>query len=167
MVKELRVSIFANLQAYASKDYSIDEVIRLVKYDTFVKQKTAAYRQMASIISREEANKRIKVERTEAFAVSVLYDGSGKQPENIVRFTGLAMVDLDKMDNGQLTITMRIPVSSLSLCRRLTLTLTPLSVIKPSVVMESELSIATKESQLSIVNRHILEQRVLKMLASI
>ena len=75
MVKELRVSIFANLQAYASKDYSIDEVIRLVKYDTFVKQKTAAYRQMASIISREEANKRIKVERTEAFAVSVLYDG--------------------------------------------------------------------------------------------
>ena len=101
MVKELRVSIFANLQAYASKDYSIDEVIRLVKYDTFVKQKTAAYRQMASIISREEANKRVKVERTEAFAVSVLYDGSGKQPENIVRFTGLAMVDLDKIDNGQ------------------------------------------------------------------
>lgn len=101
MVKELRVSIFANLQAYASKDYTIDEVIRLVKYDTFVKQKTAAYRQMASIISREEANKRVKVERTEAFAVSVLYDGSGKQPENIVRFTGLAMVDLDKIDNGQ------------------------------------------------------------------
>ena len=41
MNKELKVSIFANLQGYASKEVGMDEIVRLIKYDTIVKQKTA------------------------------------------------------------------------------------------------------------------------------
>ncbi len=97
---DLRLSVFANLQAHASKEIGMDEVIRLIKHDLYVNQKTAAYRQMASIISREEANKSVKIARMEAVSVAVVFNGTGKQPENIVRFTGLAMVDLDKIENN-------------------------------------------------------------------
>ena len=95
MKKELNVSLFASLQTHVSKKVSFDEVIRLIKHDATVSQKTAAYRQLANVISREEANKRVKVERMEAFSVGVLFNGSGKQPEHVVNFTGLAMVDFD------------------------------------------------------------------------
>ena len=101
-MNDLKVSIFANLQAYASKEVSMDEVIRMIKHDPYISQKTATYRQMASVISREEANKNIKVARMEAVSVGVVFNGTGKQPENVVRFTGLAMVDLDKIENSKL-----------------------------------------------------------------
>ena len=109
MKTDFRVSIFANLQSCNSKEVGFDEVVRLVKHDTIVGQKTAAYRQMAHVISREEANKRVKKERMEAFSVGVIFDSSGKQPENVVRFTGLAMCDIDKIDNVQLTIDNYLP----------------------------------------------------------
>ena len=101
-MNDLKVSIFANLQAYANKEVSMEEVIRMIKHDLYVSQKTAAYRQMASVISREEANKNVKVARMEAVSVGVVFNGTGKQPENVVRFTGLAMVDLDKIENSKL-----------------------------------------------------------------
>lgn len=94
---DIKVSIFANLQAHANREASINEVIWYIKNDAYVNQKTAAYRQMASVISREEANKNVKVARMEAISVGVIFNGTGKQPENVVRFTGLAMVDLDKV----------------------------------------------------------------------
>ena len=59
MNEELKVSIFANLQSYTSKEIGMDEVIRLIKHDAIVKQKTAVYRQMAHVLSREEANKNV------------------------------------------------------------------------------------------------------------
>ena len=99
MNEELKVSIFANLQSFVSKEIGMDEVVRLIKHDAIVKQKTAVYRQMAHVISREEANKNVKVKSMEACSVAVVFNGTGRQPENIVRFTGLAMVDLDKLDD--------------------------------------------------------------------
>ena len=41
MNEEIKVSIFANLQSYTSKEICMDEVIRLIKHDAIVKQKTA------------------------------------------------------------------------------------------------------------------------------
>ena len=102
MDKEVKFSIFKNLQSHNSKEVGINEVIRLIRYDTYVSQKTAAYRQMASVISRDEANRRVKVERVEAVSVGVVYNGEGKQPEHVVEFTGIAMVDLDKIDAKKL-----------------------------------------------------------------
>ena len=95
MNNELKVSIFANLQSVKSKEVSLDEVIRMTRHDEIIRQKTEGYRQMAQVISREEANRRVKVERMEAFSVGVVFNGSGKQPEHVVRFTGLAMFDID------------------------------------------------------------------------
>ena len=108
MNKELKVSIFANLQGYASKEVGMDEIVRLIKYDTIVKQKTAVYRQMAHVLSREEANKNVKVKSMEACSVAVVFDGNGKQPENVVRFTGLAMVDLDKLGDKLPTVYQKV-----------------------------------------------------------
>lgn len=108
MNKELKVSIFANLQGYASKEVGMDEIVRLIKYDTIVKQKTAVYRQMAHVLSREEANKNVKVKSMEACSVAVVFDGNGKQPENVVRFTGLAMVDLDKLGDKLPTVFQKV-----------------------------------------------------------
>lgn len=108
MNKELKVSIFANLQGYASKEVGMDEIVRLIKYDAIVKQKTAVYRQMAHVLSREEANKNVKVKSMEACSVAVVFDGNGKQPENVVRFTGLAMVDLDKLGDKLPTVFQKV-----------------------------------------------------------
>ena len=108
MNKELKVSIFANLQGYASKEVGMDEIVRLIKYDTIVKQKTAVYRQMAHVLSREEANKNVKIKSMEACSVAVVFDGNGKQPENVVRFTGLAMVDLDKLGDKLPTVYQKV-----------------------------------------------------------
>ena len=108
MNKELKVSIFANLQGYASKEVGMDEIVRLIKYDTIVKQKTAVYRQMAHVLSREEANKNVKVKSMEACSVAVVFDGNGKQPENVVCFTGLAMVDLDKLGDKLPTVYQKV-----------------------------------------------------------
>lgn len=108
MNEELKVSIFANLQGYASKEVGMDEIVRLIKYDTIVKQKTAVYRQMAHILSREEANKNVKVKSMEACSVAVVFDGNGKQPENVVCFTGLAMVDLDKLGDKLPTVYQKV-----------------------------------------------------------
>ena len=108
MNKELKVSIFANLQGYASKEVGMDEIVRLIKYDTIVKQKTAVYRQMAHVLSREEANKNVKVKSMEACSVAVVFDGNGKQPENVVHFTGLAMVDLDKLGDKLPTVYQKV-----------------------------------------------------------
>ena len=108
MNEELKVSIFANLQSYTSKEVGMDEIVRLIKYDTIVKQKTAVYRQMAHVLSREEANKNVKVKSMEACSVAVVFDGNGKQPENVVRFTGLAMVDLDKLGDKLPTVYQKV-----------------------------------------------------------
>ncbi|MBQ8484740.1 MAG: hypothetical protein IJ534_01160 [Bacteroidaceae bacterium] len=108
MNEEIKVSIFANLQSYTSKEIGMDEVIRLIKHDTIVMQKTAVYRQMAHVLSREEANKNVKVKSMEACSVAVVFDGNGKQPENVVRFTGLAMVDLDKLGDKLPTVYQKV-----------------------------------------------------------
>ena len=95
MNKELKLSLFANLHSFSSKPVGLEEVVRLVRHDTLVAQKTAAYRQIAKTISPEEAKKRIKETQVEAFSVGVLFNGAGRQPEHVVRFTGLAMCDFD------------------------------------------------------------------------
>ncbi len=100
MEKELKVSLFANLQSLKSKEVDMKEIVRMLRYDYILKQKTASYRDMARVISRKEANKNIKEKRIEAFSVGVLFNGAGKQSENVAGFTGLAMCDLDHVEDA-------------------------------------------------------------------
>ena len=44
----------------------------------------------------------------EACSVAVVFDGNGKQPENVVHFTGLAMVDLDKLGDKLPTVYQKV-----------------------------------------------------------
>ena len=104
MNEDLRLSVFANLQSYNSKAVGMDEIVRMVRHDIIVKNKTLGYRSMAKTISEAEAKKNIKEKIVEAFSVAVLFNGMGKKAENVSCFTGLAMVDLDKIDKGQFTI---------------------------------------------------------------
>jgi len=92
------VSLFANLRSYSSKAVGMEEIVRIIRYDTYTRQITETYRNMARTISREEANKRIKDERIEACSVAVLFNGTGRRPEHVVKFTGLAMCDFDHLD---------------------------------------------------------------------
>ncbi len=104
MNEDLKLSVFANLQSYNSKPVGIDEIVRMVRHDIIVKNKTLGYRAMAKTISEAEAKKNIKEKIVEAFSVAVLFNGTGKRAEHVLGFTGLAMVDFDKIDNGLLTI---------------------------------------------------------------
>ena len=104
MNEDLKLSVFANLQSYNSKAVGMEEIVRMVRHDIIVKNKTLGYRAMAKTISEAEAKKNIKEKIVEAFSVAVLFNGTGKRAENVLGFTGLAMVDFDKIDNGLLTI---------------------------------------------------------------
>ena len=97
MNEDLKLSVFANLQSYNSKAVGMDEIVRMVRHDIIVKNKTLGYRAMAKTISKAEANKNIKEKIVEAFSVAVLFNGTGKKPEHVVGFTGLAMCDLDEV----------------------------------------------------------------------
>ena len=98
MNEDLKLSVFANLQSYNSKPVGMDEIVRMVRHDIIVKNKTAGYRAMAKTISEAEAKKNIKEKIVEAFSVAVLFNGTGKRAEHVSGFTGLAMVDFDKID---------------------------------------------------------------------
>ncbi len=97
-----KVSLFANLRSYGSKTVGLEEIVRLIRYDNFVRQKSETYRQLARTITRKEANRRIKDERMEACSVGVLFNGTGRQPEHVERCTGLALCDMDHISAAQL-----------------------------------------------------------------
>ena len=97
--KDLHLSLFQNHQAYSSKPVSIDEIMRLIRYDNYVKQLTAVYRDMAHRVSRKAANSEIKEKQMPGFSVAVLFNGTGKQLSNIAEFTGLCFCDIDHVEN--------------------------------------------------------------------
>ena len=104
MKEDVKISIFANLQSFNSKAVGLEEVVRMTRHDDILAQKTAAYRQMAKVISKEEAKKNIKEKSVEAFSVGVQFNGTGKRPEHVVAFTGLAMCDLDNINKDKLAM---------------------------------------------------------------
>ena len=89
------VSLFRNLTSYTSKAVKIDEVVRMVKHDYDVNDKTEAYRKTLQAVGKKEADDRIKSKMIPACSIAVLFNGAGRQVEHILGFTGLAFVDLD------------------------------------------------------------------------
>lgn len=89
--EEIKLSLLQNLQTYQSKVIDLNEVLRLIKYDDYLKQKTEWYRDRAAIVSRSYANEEVKQKEVPVFSVSVLFNGMGKQMSHVVRFTGLAL----------------------------------------------------------------------------
>lgn len=98
-MKTTKVSLFKNLHAYESVAVKMEEIVRLIRFDESVAQKTQQYRDIAYHVSREKAKKEVKENTMPAFSVGVLFKGSGRQTEQIAMATGLAMCDVDKVDS--------------------------------------------------------------------
>lgn len=92
----LKFSLFGSLKGTESKVVSVDEIIRLIKHDDSVAQKTDLYRQMAQNISRETAKKEIKEKVMPAFSVGVVFKNYGRKLADVEHATGFVLCDLDK-----------------------------------------------------------------------
>ena len=96
MIDYLKFSLFGSLKGTESKVVSVDEIIRLIKHDDSVAQKTDLYRQMAQNVSRETAKKEIKEKVMPAFSVGVVFKSYGRKLADVEHATGFVLCDLDK-----------------------------------------------------------------------
>ena len=97
--EQQQVSLFQNLQAVTSKAVSLKEIIRLIRYDAHVEAETAIFRRMAQVHGKKRANSEVKASRLPACSVAVLFDGLGRKATHALSFTGLAMCDIDHLDD--------------------------------------------------------------------
>ena len=91
------VSLFKNLCSYTSKIIGFEEIVRLVKYDSDVKDKTEAYRKTLQAVGKKEADDRIKTKMLPSCSIAVVFNGAGRQVTHILGFTSLGFVDLDDL----------------------------------------------------------------------
>ena len=99
LLQQQRVSLFQNLLAVVSVTAVMDEVLRLVRWDSSVEGKTVAYRKMMAVLGKAKADEELKQKSLPAISVAVLFDGNGRKAAHILAFTGLALVDLDHVEN--------------------------------------------------------------------
>ena len=108
-LKDIKLSIFKDLQSYDSKAVSLDTVLWWIKSDLSVQQKTELYRNLAKTITREEANKKVKNSIMPAFSVAVVFNGMGKQTTHATRVTGLSICDIDHAVSEELRVKNLLP----------------------------------------------------------
>lgn len=92
-------SLFQNLRAFSSAKVGLDEIVRLIRYDKSVADKTNAYRKVKAAVGKQTADEEIKKKLAPAFAVAVVFDDTGRDVKNILRFSGRGICDLDKVDD--------------------------------------------------------------------
>ena len=97
----VRVSVFKNVMTAASRAVTMDEVAWFIRYDPSVAQRTEEYRRMAGVLGKAKADSEVKQQLMAVVSVAVLFDGNGRQPANVLAFTGQAMVDLDHVDDPE------------------------------------------------------------------
>ena len=100
--KDIKVSIFKDLQSYDSKPVGLETILWWVKNDQSVKDKTELYRNLAKTVSRDEANKKVKMAIMPAFSVAVLFKDKGKQVVHIVKTTGFSICDIDHVEKSMI-----------------------------------------------------------------
>ena len=95
---QIRVSIFKSLDSYESKAVSLDEVMWWIRHDQSVKQKQEVYHNLVYTVSKQKAKEQIKEHAMPAFSVGVLFKGLGRRVTDIAQATGLALCDIDEID---------------------------------------------------------------------
>jgi len=90
-----KLSLFQCLTSVPSKAVGLEEVVRLIRYDSGVTGRTESYRQMARVLGKEKADEEVKRKLMPAVSVGVLFDGNGRGAANVLGFTGLALCDID------------------------------------------------------------------------
>ena len=101
---EQKLSLFQCLTAVPSKAVGLEEIVRLIQYDSNVESKTESYRKMASVLSKEKADEEVKRKLMPAVSVGVLFDGNGRGVANVLGFTGLALCDIDGLSSQPLPV---------------------------------------------------------------
>ena len=71
-LQELKVSQFQNLQSVTSKATALNEVLRLIRYDSSVESKTVSYRKMMAVLGKAKADEELKQKQLPAVSVAVL-----------------------------------------------------------------------------------------------
>ncbi len=94
-----KLSLFQCLNSTPSRAVVMEEIVRLIRYDNDVKYKTESYRKMASVLGKEKADEEVKRKMVPACSIGVLFDGNGRGAANVLGFTGLALCDIDKLDD--------------------------------------------------------------------
>lgn len=100
-MNDIRVSLFQNPKAYSSALVPMDEILRLIQYDTDIDQKTQLYRERAANMGRQTANDTVKQKLMPTFSVAVTFRGLGHSREQAAAWTGLAMCDIDKIESDE------------------------------------------------------------------
>ena len=59
-VDELKVSLFASPKSYSSTLVPFDEIIRMMRYDDILRERTDQYRETMTAMGKKTANKNIK-----------------------------------------------------------------------------------------------------------
>ena len=90
-----KLSLFQSLNSSPSRAVGMEEIVRLIRYDSDVANKMESYRKMASILGKEKADEEVKRRIVPACSVGVLFDGNGRGAANVLGFTGLALCDID------------------------------------------------------------------------
>lgn len=96
---ELKLSVFATLQAYESKPLTLETILWWIRQDKSVAEKTNLYRSMARAITPDEAKKKVKEAMMAAFSVAVVFRERGRQTQHVASVTGLSLCDIDHLDN--------------------------------------------------------------------
>ena len=94
-----KLSLFQCLTSVPSKAVGLEEVVRLIRYDSGVTGRTESYRQMARVLGKEKADEEVKRKLMPAVSVGVLFDGNGRGAANVLGVTGLALCDIDHIPN--------------------------------------------------------------------
>lgn len=98
-LQQQKVSLLQNLQSIVSVPVGLDEVLRLIRYDSSVEGKTVSYRKMMAVLGKAKADEELKQKLLPAVSVAVLFDGNGRKAAHILGFTGLALVDIDGINS--------------------------------------------------------------------
>ena len=95
MKNNLKLSVFGTLQSYESKPLSLDTILWWIRQDKSVAEKTELYRNLARVVSPDEAKKKVKEAMMPAFSVAVLFKDRGRQTQHVASVTGLSLCDID------------------------------------------------------------------------
>ena len=98
----LRLSLFQNNQAVNSKAVTIQEIIRLIKYDDTVRDKQALYDDLCTRVTEKYAKEKVKESSMPSFSVACCFRDCGKQLQHIKYITGLGFCDIDNVDESKM-----------------------------------------------------------------
>lgn len=98
-IDELRLSLFASPKSYSGKLVPLSEIVRMIRYDDILRERTLQYRDIMAAMGKKTANKNIKERLVHAFSVAVTFKGLGHSSEQASQWTGIAMCDIDQIDD--------------------------------------------------------------------